>query len=67
MARAPDPFDGFACFLAQSEHSTLTLKNYWRTSTPALSSFQCVSGETMEPAKVTPMDLRQSAHRCRTS
>src|SRR5262249_28486937 len=59
MARAPDPIDRFARFLAQSEHSPLTIKNY-RSDLDAFAAwFQSANGEPMEPAKITPTDLRQ--------
>src|SRR3954468_2393128 len=59
MARASDPIDPIARFLAQSEHSPLTIKNY-RSDLDAFAVwFQSANGEPMEPAKVTPTDLRQ--------
>jgi site-specific recombinase XerD len=59
MARASDPIDRFGRFLAQSEHSPLTIKNY-RSDLDAFAAwFQGANGEPMEPAKVTPTDLRQ--------
>jgi hypothetical protein len=59
MARASDPIDRFGRFLAQSEHSPLTIKNY-RSDLDAFAAwFQGANGEPMEPAKITPTDLRQ--------
>jgi hypothetical protein len=56
MARASDPIDRFARFLAQSEHSPATIKNY-RSNLAA--SFEDANGGPIEPAKMTPTDLRQ--------
>jgi site-specific recombinase XerD len=59
MASASDPIDGFARFLAQSEHSSLTIKNY-RSDLDAFAAwFEGANSEPMEPAKITPTDLRQ--------
>lgn len=59
MARASDPIDRFTRFLAQSEHSPLTIKNY-RSDLDAFATwFEGANGEQMEPTKVTPTDLRQ--------
>jgi hypothetical protein len=59
MAHAPDPIDRFARFLAQSEYSLLTIKNY-RSDLDAFAVwFQGANGEPMEPARITPTDLRQ--------
>ena len=59
MARAADPIETFAAFLAQSEHSPLTVKNY-RSDLDAFAAwFEDTNGEPMEPARITPTDLRQ--------
>jgi site-specific recombinase XerD len=59
MARAPDPIESFARFLAQAERSPLTIKNY-RGDLAAFSDwFDEINREAMAPAKVTPTDLRQ--------
>jgi site-specific recombinase XerC len=59
MARAPDPIARFARFLAQSEHSPLTIKNYRSDLAAFAAWFKDANGEPMEPAKITPTDLRQ--------
>ena len=56
MARASDPI---ARFLAQSEHSPLTIKNYRSDLAAFAAWFQGANGEPMEPARITPTDLRQ--------
>ncbi len=62
MACASDPIDRFGLFLAQSEHSPLTIKNY-RSDLDAFAAwFEGANGEPMEPAKITPTDLRQFKH-----
>jgi len=59
MARDSDPIARFARFLTQFEHSPLTIKNY-RSDLDAFAVwFQSANGEPMEPAKITPTDLRQ--------
>lgn len=59
MARTSDPIARFARFLAQSEHSSLTIKNY-RSDLDAFAAwFEGANGEPMEPAKITPTDMRQ--------
>jgi Phage integrase, N-terminal SAM-like domain len=59
MARASDPIARFARFLAQPEHSPLTIKNY-RSDLDAFAAwFQSANSEPMEPARITPTDLRQ--------
>jgi hypothetical protein len=59
MARPSDPIGRFARFLAQSEHSPLTIKNY-RSDLDAFAAwFERTNGEPMEPARITPTDLRQ--------
>jgi site-specific recombinase XerC len=63
MARACDPIDRFGRFLTQSEHSPLTIKNY-RSDLDAFAAwFQSANGEPMEPARITPTDLRQFKQR----
>ena len=59
MARVSDPIERFARFLAQAEHSPLTIKNYRGDLDAFAAWFEEVNGEPMEPAKVTPTDLRQ--------
>jgi site-specific recombinase XerD len=59
MARVSDPVDRFARFLAQSEHSPPTIKNYRSDFDAFTAWFRGANGEPMEPAKVTPTDLRQ--------
>src|SRR5512143_1283281 len=59
MARAPDPIERFARFLAQAERSPLTIKNYRGDLAAFAAWFEQVNGEAMAPAKVTPTDLRQ--------
>jgi hypothetical protein len=59
MARASDPIGRFGRFLAQSEHSPVTIKNDRSNLDAFASSFEDANGEPMEPAKMTPTDLRQ--------
>src|SRR4051812_15578273 len=59
MARAPDPIDTFAAFLAQADRSPLTIKNYRGDLAAFAAWFEGVNGEPMEPAKITPTDLKQ--------
>jgi integrase/recombinase XerC len=59
MARAPDPINRFARFLAQSEHSPLTIKNYRSDLAAFAAWFEAANGEPMEPARITPTDLKQ--------
>jgi len=59
MARASDPIDRFGRFLAQSEHSPLTIKNYRSDLAAFAAWFEGANGEPMEPAGITPTDLRQ--------
>jgi site-specific recombinase XerD len=59
MARASDRIDRFGRFLAQSEHSPLTVKNYRGDLKAFAAWFEQVNGEAMSPSKVTPTDLRQ--------
>jgi site-specific recombinase XerD len=58
MARAPDPIDRFGRFLAQSEHDSLTIKNYQSDLDTLAVWFQSANGERMALAKVTPTDLK---------
>src|SRR3954451_11255824 len=59
MARTSDPNETFASFLVQAERSPLTIKNY-RSDLDAFAAwFEGANGESMEPAKITPTDLRQ--------
>ena len=44
MAHAPDPIGRFAGFLAQSEHSPLTIKNYRSDHAAFAAWFQGASG-----------------------
>ncbi len=55
----PTPSNRFAGFLAQAERSPLTIKNYRGDLAAFAAWFEDVNGEPMEPAKVTPTDLRQ--------
>jgi hypothetical protein len=59
MARASDPVDRFARFPAQSEHSPLAIKNYRLDLDAFAAWFEVANGEPMEPARITPTDLRQ--------
>ena len=59
MARTSDPIETFAGFLAQAERSPLTIKNYRGDLAAFAAWFEEINGEPMEPAKVTPTDLRQ--------
>jgi site-specific recombinase XerD len=59
MARPSNSIDRFAGFLAQSEHSPLTIKNYRSDLAAFAAWFEGTNGEPMVPAKVTPTDLRQ--------
>ena len=57
MARVSHPVDRFARFLAQSEHSPLTIKNYRSDLAAFAAWFEGANGEPMEPARITPTDL----------
>ena len=59
MARIPDPIDRFARFLARSEHSRVTIKIHGSDLDAFATWFKDVDGGPMEPAKITPTDLRQ--------
>ena len=59
MARASDPVDRFGRFLAQFEHSPLAIKNYRLDLDAFAAWFEGAHGEPMEPARITPTDLRQ--------
>ncbi len=55
----PDSLDRFTQFLAHSERSPLTLKNYRSDLTAFAIWFQQANGDAMEPGKITPTDLRE--------
>jgi site-specific recombinase XerD len=59
MASTSDPIESFVGFLAQAERSPLTVKNYRGDLAAFTAWFDEINGEPMEPAKVTPTDLRQ--------
>jgi hypothetical protein len=53
MAPASDPTSRIASFLAQSDHSPLTIKNFRPVVDAFTVWFQSSNGEPVEPAKVT--------------
>jgi site-specific recombinase XerD len=54
-----NPIDRFAGFLAHAGRSPLTIKTYRSHLRVFAAWFQSTNGEPMEPAKVTPIHLRQ--------
>jgi hypothetical protein len=59
MPRASDPVARFARFLARSEHSPPTIKNYRSDLAAFAVWFEGANGASMKPARITPTDLRQ--------
>ena len=55
----PTSLERFAVFLEQAERSPLTIKNYLSDLRAFAAWFEEMNGDSFEPAKITPTDLRE--------
>jgi site-specific recombinase XerD len=55
----PTSLERFAVFLEQAERSPLTIKNYLSDLRAFAAWFEETNGDSFEPAKITPTDLRE--------